>query len=496
MRASGYCRVSTAEQSEEGYSLDAQEQAIRAYCQAQSWELTELYVDAGRSGGSLKGREELARLLDDAESGQFERVVFWRLDRLGRNLRDLLDLSDRLEAAGVGLVSIQEAIDTGTPGGRMVRNVLGSLAEFEREITVERIKAGVAAKARAGHLVGPLPLGYVRDESGAVAIDPATAPLVEESFEHYSTGQYSLRELAHWAEHAGLRSTEGNLLDRLSLRKILRNPTYVGKVTLHQRRGGGVVAKGEHPALIAEDVFADVQRELTRRRRGGASRPYGREPYPLSGIATCSACGSGMLGSARVVAGKYRYRHMRCSTSQRRGREACTQPMVRAEALEGHMAAYLAGMRLPPEYLGAVVQELRQRRRSDPDPKELQRLERELERWRRLFVLGDIEEGRYRQETVTIRQRIRDFEESPEPLDIERAISYLRDVGRLWADSPRSVQREFIREVFQHISVNGHEIASITPTVLYAPLFVIDRYERFGGEFVQLAPRVGLEPTT
>ena len=97
-------------------------------------------------------------------AGRFQRVIFWRLDRLARNLRDLLDICDGLERIGVGIVSIQEPIDTGTAAGRIVRSFLGAVAEFERDVITDRIKAGIAEKARQGELVGPLPLGYRRVE--------------------------------------------------------------------------------------------------------------------------------------------------------------------------------------------------------------------------------------------------------------------------------------------------------------------------------------------
>ena len=497
MRASGYCRVSTEEQAREGYGLPAQEQAIRAYCQAQGWELTELYVDAGISGKSRRGRDALARLLADAEAGRFERVVFWKLDRLGRNLRDLLAISDQLEALSVGIVSIQESIDTGTAAGRMMRNILGSLAEFEREATAERIKAAAAAKAKGGELVGPLPIGYRREERGQVVLDPATAPLIRETFDRYATGRYSLREMGQWAARVDLRSAEGNPLDRLSVRKILTNISYTGQVAYRRRQGGGVVAKGRHPALVEQAVFDRVQKALATRRYAPPQKPFGREPYPLSTVAICSSYKAPMLGSATIVAGKYRYRHMRCSTAQRRGKEACRQPMVRAEVLEGQLAAYLGDMRLPPEYLGAVVEELRQRRKAVAKPDQRPQLERKLERWRRLFVMDDIDEERYRREMLPLRRQLSELERNDsEPLDVERAVSYLRDVGSLWAESPRPMQREFVREVFQRIVVEGKEIASLTPQPLYAPLFVIDRRERFDGRFCRMAPRVGLEPTT
>ncbi len=103
---------------------------------------------------------------------------------LGRSLRDLLRICDDLEAGGVGIVSIQESIDTGTAAGRMMRSILDALGEFEREVIVSHIKVGIEEKARGGELVGPLPLGYRRDEAGAVVLDAATAPLFRAAVRH------------------------------------------------------------------------------------------------------------------------------------------------------------------------------------------------------------------------------------------------------------------------------------------------------------------------
>ena len=282
-------------------------------------------IDEGRSGSSIEGRDELKRLLADAGSGRFERVIFWRLDRLGRSLRDLLRICDDLEAAGVGIVSIQESTDTGTAAGRMMRSILGALGEFEHDVIVSRMKAGIEEKARGGELVGPLPLSYRRDEANTVVIDEATAPLVREAFERYASGHHSLREMGQWATSAGLCSAEGNPLDRLSARKLVTNVTYKGDVAFHGRAGGGFTVKGEHPAIVDEELFDKLQNVLVSRRRNiASSRPFGRQPYPLSGVATCGACSAPLLGAATVT-GKYRYRHMRCSTAQRRGKDACSQ---------------------------------------------------------------------------------------------------------------------------------------------------------------------------
>ncbi len=480
MRAAGYVRVSTEEQAREGYGLSAQEQAVKAYCQAQGWELVEVYADAGRSGSSTKGRDELARMLVDAQGDRFERVVFWKLDRLARNLSDLLDITNRLETCAVEIVSIHEAIDTGTAAGRMMRSVLGAMAEFERDVITDRIKAGVAEKARQGELVGPLPLGYRRDESGSVVLDTVTAPLIREAYVRYATGDYSLRDMTSWAAGVGLRSVHGNPLDRLSIRKILGNVTYAGQVAYHLRKGGGVVAKGKHKAIVDAALFTAVQEALVRRRRNVPSRPYGKEPYPLSGTAICGFDAAPLLGVKATSAGQP---YMRCSTAQRRGKEACRQPMVRAHILEDQVASYIGGMRLPPEYLGEVVAELRRRRKdTGPDPGLAERLRREIDRWHRLFVLGEVDEQRLKRETAPLKRTLAEIERPQEVLDVERAVNYLRDVGSLWAESPRGVQREYVREVFNRIVVRGPQVESITPKGTYEALFVLDRRERFNGE--------------
>ena len=494
MKAVCYTRVSTTEQATEGFSLAAQEESARAYCKAQGWELTAVYADA-KSGSSMTGRGELARLLVDAAAGEFERVICWKLDRLGRNLRDLLDISDQLEQAGVGVVSIQESLDTRTAAGRMMRSILGSLAEFERETIVERIVAGIQQKAREGDLVGPLPLGYRRDGDEGVVADEAKAALVRDTFERYATGRYSLRELARWTTSIGLLTSAGNPYDRLSVRKLLTCVTYAGKVAFHARQGGDVV-DGQHPAIVTIELFEKVQRTLGSRRRNKAQKNFGREPYPLSGVTICGVCSAPLVGTATTVQQRWRYRYYRCSTSHRRGKGACRQPMIKADVLEGHLGAYVSRMRLPPEYLGEVVDELRRRHQATRPAGEEKAIEGRIERWRRLFVLDEIGEERYHAEVRPLKQQLDEVQQPTEVLDIERAVLYLRDVGALWAESPREQQREFVGQVFTSLEVKGDELVSITPAAQYAPLFVVDRHDRFAGDFCSLAPRAGLEPAT
>ena len=455
------------------------------------WELVDVYVDAGRSGKAMKGRDGLLQLLEDANHHEFERVLFWRLDRLGRSMRDLLQIYDQLEGAGASLVSIQEGIDTSTLTGQLVRNILAAISEFERGSIVERIKAGLAEKQRQGELTGTLPFGYLKNYEGAVVVDSYVAPLIKEAFLRYATGQYSLQRLANWATSVGLRTRDGNHHSKSSVRDLLTTVSYTGQVARYRRKGGQIVAKGKHPAIIDMDTFSQVQDVLSRRRFSPPSRPFGRQPYPLSGVAICSSCLSPFVG---LTAGKVDKRYLRCATTHRRGRYACSQPMVAAELLEGQIASYVGGIRLPVEYIGEVVAELRRRQRRVEDPSEAPTLRRELERWQKLYAVGEIEEASYKREATAIRKRLAEVDQPREVLDVERAVYYLRDVGNLWADSPKDMQRAFVREVFDRIMVEGAQITSITPKTDYAPLFMLDRQERFGG-VCSMVGATGVSPT-
>ncbi|HLE03574.1 MAG TPA: recombinase family protein, partial [Anaerolineales bacterium] len=309
-----------------------------------------------------------------------------------------------------------------------------------------------------------------------------------------------LRDMTQWAARTGLRSAKGNVLDRLSIRKLLTNPSYAGKVSFHARSGKGVVLEGNHPAIVEPDLFDQVQSALAKRRFRRPDRPYGKEPYPLSVTGICGSCGAALSGCASVKEGRYRYRYYRCSTAHRRGRAACKQPMVQANVFEDQIAAYVGGMRLPPEYLGAIMEELRLRHRSvSVDSSRVEQARQTLDRWRRLFALGEIDEETLVREAAPLKASLAEVDEPREALDVEEAMGYLRRVGELWAESPRAQQRAFVREVFERVVVKDREVTSITPREVYAPLFVLDRRERFGDDgsnSCNVAPRAGLEPTT
>jgi site-specific DNA recombinase len=158
----GYCRVSTDDQAQHGVSIDAQESKIVAYCTAMEFPEPENIRDAGASAKSLQ-RPGMTALLERIRRGEVERIIVTKLDRLTRSVRDLADLVDLCAKHDVALVSIGETIDTGTAAGRMVVNMLGTVAQWEREVIAERTSSALAHKRQNGEAYGPTPYGFSRE---------------------------------------------------------------------------------------------------------------------------------------------------------------------------------------------------------------------------------------------------------------------------------------------------------------------------------------------
>lgn len=153
-KAVGYIRVSTQDQAREGWSLDAQRRRIQAFCEAKGWPLDEVYADEGVS--AVKHRPAWEKLLANVLADGVTHVVALKLDRFGRSALDLLETYKAFENKGVALVVVDDAIDTSTPAGRLMRTVLAAIAEFERDIISERTKAAlVEAKAQGRQLGRP-----------------------------------------------------------------------------------------------------------------------------------------------------------------------------------------------------------------------------------------------------------------------------------------------------------------------------------------------------
>lgn len=154
-----YVRVSTT-----GQTVENQERELLAHCQRQGWQVFKVYRDEGFSG-AVAIRPALTEMLANARLGRFNLLVVWKIDRLARSISHLLEVLTELKGLGIGFVSLTEAINTETAQGRMIANFLGSIAEFERELVVERVRSGMARAKAAGVRIGRPRAGFDVNEA-------------------------------------------------------------------------------------------------------------------------------------------------------------------------------------------------------------------------------------------------------------------------------------------------------------------------------------------
>jgi site-specific DNA recombinase len=270
LRGAIYTRVSTEQGLEQDFnSLDAQREACQAYIKSQThegWRLVrDRYDDGGFSGGSMD-RPALQKLLVDVQARRIDVIVVYKVDRLTRSLADFAKLVETFDAHGVSFVSVTQSFHTTTSMGRLTLNVLLSFAQFEREVTGERIRDKIAASKKKGMWMGGVvPLGY-RVEDRALHIVEEHAEIVRSLFRRYlEAGSVVRLKQRLDAEgfrlpvriDGGGRSTGGGFLSRGHIYKILSNPIYVGLIA-HK----GQVHEGLHPPIVPQDLWDEVQQSL------------------------------------------------------------------------------------------------------------------------------------------------------------------------------------------------------------------------------------------
>jgi DNA invertase Pin-like site-specific DNA recombinase len=224
MIAVGYVRVSTDGQATDGVSLDAQRERIQLWAQAHGYELVNVFVDAGVSGGRADNRPELQAALNAAESIGAALVVY-SLSRLARSVRDTLEIADRLDAAEADLVSLTERIDTTTAAGRMVFRMLAVLSEFERDLVSERTRAAMAHKRANGKVVGEVPFGYTRD--GDELVEDASQQAALAMMRTLRQAGHSYRSIAARLEARGYLTARGGATwNPGTVQRILARPNF------------------------------------------------------------------------------------------------------------------------------------------------------------------------------------------------------------------------------------------------------------------------------
>lgn len=356
IRCAVYTRKSSDEGLEQEYnSLDAQRDASEAYVASQRHEgwvlLSDLYDDGGYSGGNTN-RPGLKRLLADIKENKIDVVVVYKIDRLTRSLLDFAQLIGLFDKHNVSFVSVTQQFNTTTPMGRLVLNILLSFAQFERELTGERIRDKVAASKKRGMWMGGCPpLGY-DVVSRKLIVNPQEASVVKMIFLRFISLRSTtllVRELRLQGVRSKIYVTQtgnqryGMPLCKNQVYRILNNKVYLGLVS-HK----GADYPGQHEAIIDQKTWDEAHKAMRDSPKMRCRTIAAKEFALLKGLVFCGLCGSPYTPVHTLNRGK-KYCYYRPSHQIRGLNESCPIGSVSAGELEGIVLAQLREVFQKPE---------------------------------------------------------------------------------------------------------------------------------------------------
>ncbi len=449
VRVACYLRISTDEEHQP-FSLGAQETRLGAFVASQpGWEQVKTYTD--QYSGAYAERPALTQALRDARLGRYDILLVYRVDRFARSLKVLVGLLEELESAGVAFRSATEPIDTSTPTGRMLVQLLGVFAEFERATIIDRVVAGMERKAaRGGWPGGAVPYGLRLDDDKHLAIEASEFPLVERIFTRYGIDHAGAATIAAELNTDACRTRSGRRWSAQAVLFILRNRSYLGEVTFRD-----VCHQPEVP-LIDPALFERAQTLLAERGESYDRRMTHAHPdYLLTGLITCGTCGRNYVGVAAAGRG-HRYRYYACFTRQRYGKDACDGERIRADVLEAAVLDALLAFYADPDLIARAVAiksdqvaetARHQRDELDAATAELRKTEAAIERYILAFEAGTISDAMFG-------PRVRDLGEQARTLKARR--DQLEEAADLAAmDPPAQADIDALRTELAQIVANG-----------------------------------------
>ncbi len=501
LRVATYTRISTDE-SHQPYSLEAQRERLTAFAASQpDWRIVARYSDTA-SGKSLE-RPGLRAARDAAAAGAYDLLLVYRVDRLSRNLGQLVTLVDELQARGTQFRSATESFDTANAAGRMLLQLLGSFAEFERSTIIDRISAGMERKAQRGEWIGgTYPFGYRRPASGTggLEVDPAAAQFVREIFRRYVEERVGAHVIATWLNEQRIPTRYGARWATQGVLSVLRNRIYVGEVPFRR-----IWYAGHHEPIIEQPTFEQAQAILAERAAQPALRRTNPTTFLLSGLPlVCDRCGHPMVGSSAHGHGG-RYTYYTCTTRMRHGTTACDQARLPKDALEEAILGQMSEVYRDTSLIAAAVEAAHAQLRAGQVAQDAARvalraeaadLGRRIQRYFAAFETGDLEPRQLRERVGSLQVRLDELEsmlmapaqpaEPPKPADVATISWVLSEaLGLVLRVLPAPRAKALLMLLIEEIRV-------VSPTDI-RPAYRVPLGVRTPDELVS---REGLEPST
>ncbi len=344
-----YTRVSTDLQAEKEFSsCESQEQKIMSFIKSQNnWQVFKVYSDAGYTGANTN-RPALLELLEDIKEKEIDIILSYKIDRLTRSPKDFYQLIEFFEQYNVSFISITERFDTSTPSGRLLRNIMLTFAQFERELASERTRDKMIERAKKGMWNGGIPPFGYKKENKKLFIDKTEAKTITFIYKTYiNTG--SLAKTYNKLKQRNIKNRQGKGFTKSNLGYILRNIVYTGKV-----KYAGKIYHGIHQPIISKKVFELAQKIHNKKKR--KFRVY--KKFLFGGLINCKECGSKMttcFTNKRSKRKLRRYYYYRCTSTYHKDWQACLTKQVSATRLERYILENLERISIDKNYIENLV---------------------------------------------------------------------------------------------------------------------------------------------
>ena len=473
-----WIRVSTEDQAR-GESPEHHEQRARYYAQSKNWKVVELYNLAGVSGKSVLEHPEAKRMIKDIQSGHISGLIFSKLARIARNTRELLDIADIFRASEAGLISLQEAIDTTTPAGRLFYTMIAAMAQWEREEISERVAASVPIRAQLGKpLGGAAPFGY-RWEGKIMVVDPQEAPVRKLMFEIFLENKRK-RTTARILNQRGYRTRSGAKFTDSAVERLLTDPIAKGLRRANYTKSTGdkkhwipkpedqwVYTKIE--PIVSEELWEKCNAILSAQRESGKRIPRKPAFHLFAGLTFCH-CG----GKMYVPSGSKKYTCIKCRNKiPSEDLEAIYQEQLKDFLLsEDDLATYF---HQADDTIKEKEQQLVVLKKEKTD------LGREMDKLYALYMDEQISKEGFGRKHKPLEERFNQLENQLpklqgeidflkiKNLSSEEILTETRDLHSRWSILSQEEQHQIVETITESITIHDDEVAV---NLHYLPFFL------------------------
>lgn len=445
IRCAIYIRVSTEEQAIHGLSIETQKDALTEYAKDNNFEIVDYYIDSGKTARKgIKNRLELQRLLEDVKKNKIDLIIFTKLDRWFRNVRDYHKVQEILENNKVHWKTILESYDTSTSNGRLHINIMLSVAQDEADRTSERIKVVFQNKLKNGEAIsGSLPLGYkILDKK--VVIDEYTAPIAKDIFDLYYYHQSQTRVLKEIINKYNV-----NLCDK-TIYRILHNKIYIGTY-----RGYANFCE----PLLGEEYFFKIQEILKNRNIPHVAT---NRIFLFTGLLVCKECNHKMVANAQIrnyKSGKVEYILYKCN--QFYIRKLCAHNKV---IYETNIEKYLLG-NIENEIKKIIyTYELEENTKTTTPKINKTQIKRKLEKLKELYINDLIDIEMYKSDFNKYNELLNTKIETEKKRNLQPLKDFLNsDFKLIYASMTKEEKRILWRGIIKEIRIDSNNNLEIIP---------------------------------